>query len=122
MILTRYVDFYQVARVSDVLSVGQVVNLMCIGLDVRGNINLSLKATLPRPRSITNLAIGESVGPVQQTPKVWKPVDNVDKKQDNKGDQPTSGGESLSSIVIRSAAECDEEEKSAGLHLKSKGK
>ncbi|KAG8384848.1 hypothetical protein BUALT_Bualt04G0161100 [Buddleja alternifolia] len=108
-----------VARVSDVLSVGQAVNLMCIGLDVRGNINLSMKATLPRPGSKSNTAV-ESVSPMQQTPKVWKPVNNVQKEEESKEDKPLNGGESLSSIVIRSAAECDEVEKSAGLSKNSK--
>ncbi|KAK6155209.1 hypothetical protein DH2020_009457 [Rehmannia glutinosa] len=109
-----------VARISDVVSVGQVLNLMCIGLDVRGNINLSLKATIPRPGSKTKPAVEESVAPMQQTAEIWKPVNNVHKEQENKDDQPTGGKESLSSVVIRSAAECDEEEKSAGLNQNSK--
>ncbi|KAK4392969.1 Polyribonucleotide nucleotidyltransferase 2, mitochondrial [Sesamum angolense] len=104
-----------VSRVSDVVSVGQVLNLMCIGLDVRGNINLSLKATLPKLGSNTDPAVGESVAPVPQTPKVWKPVNNFQKEQESKDDPPMGVGESLSSIVIRSAAECDDEEKSTGL-------
>ncbi|KAK6129340.1 hypothetical protein DH2020_036913 [Rehmannia glutinosa] len=109
-----------VSRISDVVSVGQVLNLMCIGLDVRGNINLSLKATIPRPGSKTKPAVEESVAPMQQTAEIWKPVNNVHKEQENKDDQPTGGKESLSSVVIRSAAECDEEEKSAGLNQNSK--
>ncbi|PIN21833.1 putative RNA-binding polyribonucleotide nucleotidyltransferase [Handroanthus impetiginosus] len=103
-----------VSRVSDVVSVGQVLNVMCIGLDVRGNVNLSLKANLPRPESKTTPAARESVDPVQQKPKVWK--------QENKVDQPMGSGEGLSSVVIRSAAECDEEEKSAGVNQNSKAK
>ncbi|KAL0377408.1 UNVERIFIED_CONTAM: Polyribonucleotide nucleotidyltransferase 2, mitochondrial [Sesamum radiatum] len=110
-----------VSRVSDVVSVGQVLNVMCIGLDVRGNINLSLKATLPKLGSNTDAAVGEFVAPVPQTPKVWKPVNNVQKEQESKDEQPMGVGESLSSIVIRSAAECDDEEKSAGLNRSSKG-
>ncbi|KAK4417791.1 Polyribonucleotide nucleotidyltransferase 2, mitochondrial [Sesamum alatum] len=110
-----------VSRVSDVVSVGQVLNVMCIGLDVRGNINLSLKATLPKLGSNTNPAVGESVAPVPQAPKVWKPVNNVQKEQESKDDPPMGVGESLSSIVIRSAAECDEDEKSAGLNRSCKG-
>ncbi|KAJ6754254.1 POLYRIBONUCLEOTIDE NUCLEOTIDYLTRANSFERASE [Salix purpurea] len=35
-----------VSKISDVISVGQQLSLMCIGQDVRGNIKLSLKATL----------------------------------------------------------------------------
>lgn len=109
------------ARVSDVVSVGQVLNLMCIGLDVRGNINLSLKATSPKSGSKAAPVVGESVAPVQQTPKVWKPVDNAQKKQENKDDQPTGAGETLSSIVIRSVAECEVADKSSGLKDRSKG-
>ncbi|EYU44773.1 hypothetical protein ABFS82_08G009600 [Erythranthe guttata] len=108
-----------VSRVSDVLSVGQVVNLMCIGLDVRGNINLSLKATLPGGGSKTYSAIKE------QTPMKSKPVNNVQEKQEKekKDDKSTSGSvDGLSPIVIRSAAECDEEEKSAALRKIPKAK
>lgn len=109
-----------VARVSDVVSVGQVLNLMCIGLDVRGNINLSLKATSPKSGSKAAPVVGESVAPVQQTPKVWKPVDNAQKEQENKDDQPTGAGETLSSIVIRSVAECEVADKSSCLKDRSK--
>ncbi|XP_042022471.1 polyribonucleotide nucleotidyltransferase 2, mitochondrial-like [Salvia splendens] len=99
-----------VSRVSDVVSVGQVLNLMCIGLDVRGNINLSLKATLPK----TSTTLG------QQTPKVWKPSSNPESEQENKDNQPAEAVESLASIVIRSAAECDEADKSSALNQPSK--
>ncbi|KAL6551473.1 Polyribonucleotide nucleotidyltransferase 2, mitochondrial [Orobanche gracilis] len=104
-----------VSRVSDVVSVGQVLNCMCIGLDVRGNINLSLKAITGGPGSQSNPAVKESAAHVQRTPEVWKPVSNVHKKQ------KSSGSESSSPIVIRSAAECDKEEKSAALNGNSKG-
>ena len=96
---------------SDVVSVGQVLNLMCIGLDVRGNINLSLKATLPK----TSTSLG------QQTPKVWKPSSNPESEQENKDNQPAEAVESLASIVIRSAAECDEADKYSALNQPSKG-
>ncbi|XP_078148969.1 polyribonucleotide nucleotidyltransferase [Carex rostrata] len=39
-----------VSKVSDVVSVGQQLSLMCIGQDIRGNLTLSLKATLPTPK------------------------------------------------------------------------
>lgn len=103
------------------VSVGQVVNVMCIGLDVRGNINLSLKATLPRTGSKATPTVGGSTTPVQQTPKVWKPTNNAETEQENKDDQPAEAMESLSSIVIRSAAECDEADKSSSLNHSSKG-
>lgn len=112
---------YQVSRVSDVVSVGQVLNCMCIGLDVRGNINLSLKAITHTPGSQSNPGVKESAANVQRTPEVWKPVSNVHKKQKSKDDPRRSGNESSSPIVIRSAAECDKEEKSAALNENSKG-
>ncbi|KAL2523313.1 Polyribonucleotide nucleotidyltransferase 2 [Forsythia ovata] len=107
-----------VSRVSDVVSVGQVLNLMCIGLDVRGNVSLSLKATLPRPGLKTNASVA-----AQEAPRVWEPIDNVNEKK-YQDDKPLDSGASLlsgtSGVLIRSAVECDEEEKSAGLNKKSK--
>ncbi|XP_073291974.1 polyribonucleotide nucleotidyltransferase 2, mitochondrial [Primulina huaijiensis] len=107
-----------VYQVSDIVSVGQTLNLMCIGVDVRGNIKLSLKATLPRPESKTNDAVRVSVASVQQTPKIRKPVSNV-QEPTNRDDQPLRDGDSLSSIVIRSVADCDQEN-SAALEENSK--
>ncbi|KAK4477375.1 hypothetical protein RD792_016596 [Penstemon davidsonii] len=110
-----------VSRVSDVISLGQVLNVMCIGLDVRGNVNLSLKATLPSQGSKSKTkTIDEPVMPKEQTPKIWETVNNMHKEPKNQSDKPLSTGESLSSVVIRSAAECDEMEKSAGLKKNSK--
>ncbi|CAI9758580.1 unnamed protein product [Fraxinus pennsylvanica] len=107
-----------VSRVTDVVSVGKVLNLMCIGLDVRGNVSLSLKATLPRPGSKKDVSVA-----AQEAPKVWDPVDNVHKKK-YQDDKPLDTEASLlsgtSGVFIRSAVECDEEEKSAGLNNKSK--
>ncbi|KAL1537109.1 polyribonucleotide nucleotidyltransferase [Salvia divinorum] len=108
-----------VSRVSDVVSIGQVLNLMCIGLDVRGNINLSLKATLPKTSTS-----------VQQTPKVWTDksveslssivIQSAEMEQEDKDNQPAEAVESLSSIVIQSAAECDGADKSSALNHPSK--
>ncbi|CAA2997103.1 polyribonucleotide nucleotidyltransferase 2, mitochondrial [Olea europaea subsp. europaea] len=108
----------KVSRVTDVVSVGPALNLMCIGLDVRGNVNLSLKATLPRPGSKTNASVA-----AQEAPKVWDPIDNVHEKK-YQDDKPLNTGASLllgtSGVFIRSAVECEEEEKCAGLNKKSK--
>ncbi|KZV45682.1 polyribonucleotide nucleotidyltransferase 2, mitochondrial [Dorcoceras hygrometricum] len=101
-----------VSQVSDIVSVGQTLNLMCIGVDVRGNIKLSLKATSPRQGSKINDTAGVSVLSVQQTPKVREPVSNVQKPA-NRDDQPSRDGDSLSSIVIRSVADCDPENSAA---------
>ncbi|XP_022842951.1 polyribonucleotide nucleotidyltransferase 2, mitochondrial-like [Olea europaea var. sylvestris] len=84
---------------------------MCIGLDVRGNVNLSFKATLPRPGSKTNASVA-----AQEAPKVWDPIDNVHEKK-YQDDKPLNTGASLllgtSGVFIRSAVECEEEEKYA---------
>ncbi|KAL4187335.1 hypothetical protein AMTRI_Chr09g18510 [Amborella trichopoda] len=53
-----------VVRVSDAVSVGQELSLMCIGQDVRGNIKLSLKAiNQPSPSQIQYLPLGDPESP-----------------------------------------------------------
>ena len=121
-------SFDQVSRISDVVSVGQQLSLMCIGQDVRGNIKLSLKATSPRPGADTNNVADGSVPPVKEEPNIWASVGEVSNEQENEnspleelsesksemsGVNPSTS--SISPILIRSAAECDEEEKSAAL-------
>lgn len=115
-----------VSRVSDVVSVGQKISLRCIGQDLRGNIKLSLKATLPGQKaegqngnSVSSL---ESVPPVGEVYKSQHETQNstsstslVDTGVGSKVN-PTS---LVSSILIRSAKDCDEEEKKfAGKNLK----
>ena len=120
--------FDQVSRVSDVVSVGQQVSLMCIGQDVRGNIKLSRKATLPRPGSDTKYVVKGSVPSVKEEPNIWASVKEVSDGQENQNStsEELSGRKyemsrvnpstsSIPTILIRSAAECDEEEKSAAL-------
>ncbi|BFG26914.1 hypothetical protein CerSpe_131880 [Prunus speciosa] len=122
-----------VSRVSDVVSIGQQLSLICIGQDVRGNVKLSLKATLPRPGSETNNVVEESVSSTKEAPSVWAAAGDLSSNgQQNQSSisekLPASKYEagdindSTSSppILIRSAAECDEEEKSAGLVQNSK--
>lgn len=121
-------SFDQVSRISDVVSVGQQLSLMCIGQDVRGNIKLSLKATSPRPGAGTNNVVDGSVSPVKEEPNIWASVGDVSNEQENEnspleelsesksemsGVNPSTS--SISPILIRSAAECDEEEKFAAL-------
>lgn len=116
-----------VSRVSDAVSIGQQLSLMCIGQDVRGNIKLSLKATLPRPRADTNNVVEGSV-PSMKEPNIWASVEEFSNEQENQNStsEELSGSKnemngvnpstsSIPSILIRSAAECDEEEKSAAL-------
>ncbi|KAF3444628.1 hypothetical protein FNV43_RR14321 [Rhamnella rubrinervis] len=117
-----------VSRVSDVVSVGQQLSLMCIGQDVRGNIKLSLKATLPRPGSETNDVVKGSVSSMKGAPKYWaaagNTVDAHEEQNATSDNSPVNNSEvsgvkpsasSIPSILIRSAAECEEEEKSSGL-------
>lgn len=122
-----------VVRVSDVVSIGQQISLMCIGQDVRGNIKLSLKSTLPRPGSDTNNVVEGSIPITKQAPSVWASIGDVPdseekqnsdleelpvaKDETSEGSLPTS---KLPSFLIRSAAECDEEEKSAGFNQSSR--
>ncbi|KAK7266061.1 hypothetical protein RIF29_18701 [Crotalaria pallida] len=137
-----------VSQVSDVLSIGQQVSVMCIGQDFRGNIKLSLKATLPHPGKSETTDVDEgSVASAKEKAKekanIWTPVWNVSstKEQPNSASElPIGiGGEILQSIaesdkaggvkiksaasqtfLIRSVAECDEEEKSNSENLSSK--
>ncbi|KAK9925332.1 hypothetical protein M0R45_033659 [Rubus argutus] len=122
-----------VSRISDVVSVGQQLSLMCIGQDVRGNIKLSLKATLPQPRSQTNNLAVESVPSMKQAPSVWAATGDVSNGQEHHSplseELPVSKYEvnviksSASSsppVVVRSVAECDAEEKCTGLVQNSK--
>ncbi|ONI19632.1 hypothetical protein PRUPE_3G288400 [Prunus persica] len=114
-----------VSRVSDVVSIGQQLSLICIGQDVRGNIKLSLKATLPRPRSETNNVVEESVSSTKEAPSIWASAGDLSSNgQQNQSSISEAVGINASTssppILIRSAAECDEEEKSAALVQSSK--
>ncbi|KAH0658282.1 hypothetical protein KY289_027030 [Solanum tuberosum] len=110
-----------VSRVSDVVSVGKQLSLMCIGQDVHGNIKLSLKATLPRPKSKTGIYVD---APTSQEVNVWAAIEDVSNEQKNQGATvgPETNDSTLKSatpaVLIRSAAEYDEEKSDA---LNSKG-
>ncbi|KAH8519196.1 hypothetical protein H0E87_000847 [Populus deltoides] len=119
-----------VSKISDVISVGQQLSLMCIGQDVRGNIKLSLKATLPQLKSKKNSVTEEPVPVVKEAPKVWTSVGNLPNEQE---EQKLTDAELMSSrstvkpstssnpgFLIRSAAECDEEDKTVSLNQGSK--
>ncbi|QCD95261.1 polyribonucleotide nucleotidyltransferase [Vigna unguiculata] len=114
-------SYEPVSRVSEVVSVGQKLSLMCIGQDVHGNIKLSLKATLSRPgRLKSNDVIEGSVTSAKETDG------NASSVQEQNSASELSLGEAKSStsqvpvILIRSAAECDEEEKSSTSNPSSK--
>lgn len=117
-----------VSKISDIVSIGQQLSLMCIGQDVHGNIKLSLKAALRGPGgSETNYIADVSATSAKVTTNSWAPVwdtSSITQEQNSASELPIEKNEvgetnpSASQtpvIVIRSAAECDEEEKSISL-------
>uniref|UniRef100_A0A0A9CTC4 Umc2724 n=1 Tax=Arundo donax TaxID=35708 RepID=A0A0A9CTC4_ARUDO len=103
-----------VSKVSDVVSVGQVLPLRCIGQDVRGNIKLSLKATLPQPRNKKDLPSQDSDPLPSQEVVGWAAVENM-LSMDADAEPSSSKHEDGSSeeapaictpaVIIRSAAD-----------------
>lgn len=98
---------------------------MCIGQDVHGNIKLSLKATLLGPGgSKTNRIAEGSTASAKETAEIWAPVwnaSNITQEQNSASEMSIEKNEVCETkpsasqtpvIVIRSAAECDKEEKS----------
>lgn len=125
--LTNSVSFPQVSRISDVVSIGQQITLMCIGQDVHGNIKLSLKATLHgRGGSDTNGIAEGSAASAKETANIWAPVLNASSTtqeqnsaselciEKNEVAETKPSASQTPVILIRSAEECDEEEKSLG--------
>lgn len=108
---------------------------MCIGQDVHGNIKLSLKASLPRPGGLqTNDVVEGSATSAKETANIWAPVwdaSSTQEQQNSASQFPIGINEEVEEakpptsqtpvILIRSAEECDEEEKSTNLNLSSKG-
>lgn len=116
-----------VSRVSDLVSVGQQLSLRCIGQDVRGNIKLSLKAISPRPGADVKSVVEGSIPVNKQATNVWASVGDVSNGQKpelpmSKNETPgvDSSTSSTPAVLIRSAAECDEEEKASGFGQSSK--
>ncbi|XP_047081950.1 polyribonucleotide nucleotidyltransferase 2, mitochondrial-like [Lolium rigidum] len=104
-----------VSKVSDIVSVGQVLSLTCIGQDVRGNIKLSLKATLPH-RHKKELASQDTAPLANQDIVGWAAVENMASKDfdvelSSSKDEDITSEEtpafSTPAVIIRSAADCD---------------
>ncbi|PKU67843.1 polyribonucleotide nucleotidyltransferase 2, mitochondrial isoform X1 [Dendrobium catenatum] len=107
------------SKVSDAVSIGQELSVMCIGQDVRGNIKLSLKATLTK-RGSEKKCPEDSI-PVssdRQAVNFWStladlPLGKEDAeplvlRTDGEGESVGENVESSApSVVVRSAAECD---------------
>lgn len=109
----------QVSKVSDVVSVGQELSLKCLGQDVRGNIKLSLKATLPRRVSKTNVVENEdSIAPSKQSVTVLASVEDTSVDTNNDESSVGNDGDSVPysspAVLIRSVAECDTHDADAG--------
>lgn len=109
------------------VSVGQQLSLRCIGQDVRGNIKLSLKAVSPRPGTDVKGVVEGSVPVNKQATDIWASVGDVSNGQNpelpmRKNETPgvNSSTSSTPAVLIRSAAECDEEEKASGFSQSSK--
>ncbi|KAK3158463.1 hypothetical protein QOZ80_2AG0137560 [Eleusine coracana subsp. coracana] len=105
-----------VSKVSDVVSVGQVLSLTCIGQDVRGNIKLSLKSTLPPPRNKKNLESKGTTSSPSQGIIGWAAVENLPsvhadgEPSSSKHDDGTPNEApafSTPAVVIRSEEDCD---------------
>ncbi|KAF8768924.1 hypothetical protein HU200_007490 [Digitaria exilis] len=109
-----------VSKVSDVVTVGQGLSLMCIGQDVRGNIKLSLKATLPKPRKKKDSEIKD---PLPSQGVGWAAVENMpsvgvdaepSSSQLEDGTTEEAPAFSTPSVIIRSADDCDAQDAANG--------
>ncbi|XP_066327935.1 polyribonucleotide nucleotidyltransferase 2, mitochondrial-like isoform X2 [Miscanthus floridulus] len=115
-----------VAKVSDVVTVGQSLSLRCIGQDVRGNIKLSLKATLPQPRSKKDL---KSKDPLPSQVSGWAAVENMSSvdadaepssTEHENGTTEEAPAFSTPSVIIRSAADYDAQDDANGPKKRAK--
>ncbi|CAM8999229.1 unnamed protein product [Rhodiola kirilowii] len=104
-----------VSRVTDVISIGQQLSLMCIGQDLHGNIKLSLKAMTSsvRKENKMNERCTDPVGLPSDFASDQDPSNThvSSSKNTKKNNEVYEVAQSKPSIVIRSAAECDEEER-----------
>ncbi|CAN1853277.1 Polyribonucleotide nucleotidyltransferase 2, mitochondrial [Linum perenne] len=107
-----------VVRVSDVLSIGQQISLMCIGQDVRGNIKLSLKAMSGRSSDVRSNNNDSVVSGSKETADARSSINNACTQLDHKSvldllpqarsiENPSTSPD----FLIRSAADCEDEEK-----------
>ena len=99
-----------------------MLSLTCIGQDVRGNIKLSLKATLPhRPKK--KLASQDTAPLASQDLVGWAAVENMvskdaDVEASSSKDEDATTEEtpvfSTPAVIIRSAADCDAQDAASG--------
>lgn len=113
------------------VSVGQQLSLMCIGQDVRGNIKLSLKATLWRKGSKADNVVRGSEAPLkQEADNCAKSVEEErieqEKRDSSEEDEQLENqidtaifSSASPAVHIRSAAECDQGEEKPMESLRS---
>ncbi|CAA7031392.1 unnamed protein product [Microthlaspi erraticum] len=115
-----------VSKVSDVLHIGKYITMMCIDTDVRGNIKLSLKALLPKPEPKPKPASNPANKPVVKEPATvsveTSSVGEVVASMSSVVEQPQKSKLAVPAVVIRTAVECDEAEKSSPVDKISKPK
>jgi len=100
----------QVSKVSDVLDIGQCITTMCIETDVRGNIKLSRKALLPKPKRKPASDAGKD--PVmKESSTVY--IENSSASMPSIVTPLQKSRLSVPAVVIRTAVECNEAEKSS---------
>ncbi|ESQ41423.1 hypothetical protein EUTSA_v10012572mg [Eutrema salsugineum] len=113
-----------VSKVSDVLHIGKYITMMCIDTDVRGNIKLSLKALLPKPERKPvcnpekNTVVEESSTVSIETSSVGETVASMPSVVET----PQKSKLAVPAVVIRTAVECDEAEKSSPVDKNTKPK
>lgn len=115
-----------VTKVSDVVTLGQSLSLRCIGQDMRGNIKLSLKATLPQPRIKKDL---KNKDPLPSEVTGWAAVENMSSvdvdaqlssTEHENGTTEEAAAFSTPSVIIRSAADCDAQDDANGSKKRAK--
>ncbi|CAN8256312.1 unnamed protein product [Cochlearia groenlandica] len=111
-----------ISKISDVLYIGKFVTTMCIETDVRGNIKLSLKALLPKPKASSKSEIRKVVKESSTVSIESSSVGETVASMPSVVEPPHSSKLAVPSVVIRTAVECDEAEKSSPLDKKTKPK
>ncbi|KAL0887910.1 hypothetical protein Bca101_011893 [Brassica carinata] len=107
-----------VSKVSDVLHIGKYITMMCIDTDVRGNIKLSLKALLPKPTSGPDKSLVEKETVSIETSSFGETVASLPSVVE----PPQKSKLAVPAVVIRTAVECDEAEKSSPTDKNTKPK
>ncbi|KAK8960926.1 hypothetical protein KSP40_PGU000596 [Platanthera guangdongensis] len=111
-------------KVSDAVSIGQELSVMCMGQDVRGNIKLSLKATLPK-RGSEKKVLEDSNPASSSKHNVNVSVAILNDVSASAGGESEAenleySSSSTPSFVIRSVDECDSQGSADTQHIAKK--